>query len=1394
MGEPESTLNEKQLITDVDDLNAWHAIQNPGLGKGFSEKEKNVWWKNNKYKFKIGTIRAVDLDKIITIFSETFDLTKTQVLQGAASTAPTAPIDRYTLTSENINEIKETKGINLKGVNAEKMKINGSLDTAKTDTEFELLYLGWIPETTSIKDKAVITNTIKALFRFVFGKKIINDKNKEQTFYAHLRVAYTQLEPEDKIPCRENPLFEDFKNSLEYRLKGVKMELSAYNQLGVQNNLEVNRCKTLEYGLIKIITYLDARSGCFEYGTEYDASSRKEIPQDIDESFLRALRVAEELISNKYSDINSLKKKFGEKAVGSAEDMLAKLKALLAAKIGGEDLEYVATKLKNASNMIDEARARIGQLEKRLTSSSPSPIKEEDMKRLEEELVAAKASLSAAILERDALAATSSASAGNEMTLKKNILILMFSLHRARRTIELLSMPGGESIELKRIMNEVDDKIGAIDDTDTKILIRRIFDFLIKPEGSVEDPLAEIQDLLKKRDAAEEIIALANKIRGHITNVSIDTMHGAIHSIKEKINVLEADLLKKDSALKDKGNEIQGRMRGLKESFALTGESDKRELAKIKRELEENKTELAKCREALIECTKAKQEKDITIAVLKGELKKYGLNDEKEAIIQVRIDTFVKTLEAAEEKDKDATLKKIQSEIENDVLEGVVEEAKGELDAGKDAAKAELDAAKAELDAAKAELDAAKAELDAAKADAEEVPHLKDAIADAEKRANAAEELLSNLRGKELADLATSKVAINAQMLDDNTKIKEQNKNLKKIIWEALSNEMNTQVNLDDDTSIEAARKKLIEFRETCPECKDRVKAGLRIIDSLEPHIRNEANPIRQVEKVLRNINEPLGPLESEDEIKAPGEADPEAEGEVEAPFESDAEVEVEPPVESNVEAEVESEAEVVPEVKESEVVPEVEEPEVVPEVEVEAVPEVEEAVPEVEVEVKEPGLQVELESIDDVKRSIQQNEKTLSDTILELCTAKDGSVDILLAKEIISQSQIALSGSDKSLFKGDTQIRYTSYMDEYHKQKKPTYKLSSGKVMVIDSAQAFWGEQPSPKSYIFLETPKKAITAMIKIYNFMMYSAAFEPQLYEKDGIGTKPNFPELFKGKIEAPLNSLIDKVIQIKSMGEFSIKDTKTGRMVSKLTTDPDKLKKMESFRLIKQTLLNLAEDIAKEVQIKITEKGYQKEARDDAVKEGFVLHSRKLQTGGANTSNLCDTLLTTILLELSENEEFNSQQLIDKAIQTLDDIGQYDLILEVLNHLIDEQCLIKRREGYTFSTVYIDTETAKALVQSFNSRFNSKEKEMFKTIGRQGLFSYEVPEEYQNLLGTHPFFLVGTPTEDTSLHGVIDDEIFLTNEERAVLEESSMPLGGILFLYVIMNTQDKKINGT
>ena len=216
-----------------------------------------------------------------------------------------------------------------------------------------------------------------------------------------------------------------------------------------------------------------------------------------------------------------------------------------------------------------------------------------------------------------------------------------------------------------------------------------------------------------------------------------------------------------------------------------------------------------------------------------------------------------------------------------------------------------------------------------------------------------------------------------------------------------------------------------------------------------------------------------------------------------------------------------------------------------------------------------------------------------------------------------------------------------------------------------------------------------------------------------------------------------------------------------------------KTLESLEAV---LLQIVQNIAREVQLEQLLKQIQVGGKPRSELKRSGLRKKKEET-------ICELSLASLLLRLQTSTLSEGYKgLTEKANMTLDDIGQCSLILDMLNQLVDEQCLIKRHNGYTFSTVYMDITQAKALVKSFNKHFSKEDKEKFYDI-RNGLFNYKVPDEHQTLLGKHPFFLIGTPSEETPLYGVIDDEIILTKDERTVLTEGSIPLVGILFLYLV-----------
>ena len=199
-----------------------------------------------------------------------------------------------------------------------------------------------------------------------------------------------------------------------------------------------------------------------------------------------------------------------------------------------------------------------------------------------------------------------------------------------------------------------------------------------------------------------------------------------------------------------------------------------------------------------------------------------------------------------------------------------------------------------------------------------------------------------------------------------------------------------------------------------------------------------------------------------------------------------------------------------------------------------------------------------------------------------------------------------------------------------------------------------------------------------------------------------------------------------------------------------------------------------------------------------KEGGGGPRRPQIGGGRKTSvkSLSQGMLLLFLVELRKSNQLKSakevQDLVNKAGKALDSIGQYDLVLTILQEVIGNTDR-HIEEGYTYVKLgSLKEEKANALVESYNQVFSKSDSKMFKTLGTAGSFHASAPEEFEEVLGKGPFCLVlvedkegGEGKEETPLHGVSDEyEVVLEEKERNVLEDNGgIPLGGVIFLYLV-----------
>jgi hypothetical protein len=177
-------------------------------------------------------------------------------------------------------------------------------------------------------------------------------------------------------------------------------------------------------------------------------------------------------------------------------------------------------------------------------------------------------------------------------------------------------------------------------------------------------------------------------------------------------------------------------------------------------------------------------------------------------------------------------------------------------------------------------------------------------------------------------------------------------------------------------------------------------------------------------------------------------------------------------------------------------------------------------------------------------------------------------------------------------------------------------------------------------------------------------------------------------------------------------------------------------------------------------------------------------RVLQSGGSRTNK---TLLIIFLLGLSNPKEY-----MKKAREVIDSIGQEDLVVELLDSIIKEASEHKEltENAYIFVESTADATQIEALEEAIRKHFTKNEISNLKALCSP-VSIHTMPEDFQDTLGSSPYFLNGDPEEAdiTVLKGVGYDDIELTREERIILEKGEIPIGVVLFLYLLcLNPED------
>jgi len=371
-----------------------------------------------------------------------------------------------------------------------------------TSSDFERKYLGWMnnPELDmSDTDKQKRRNILKSLFRFIFGKKTINEATAT-TYQKKYRIAYTKLTNEEKLPCKEsglNDLWSDFKKSLEYRRALAMCEMFAARDLISEKPMYVQLKKELVLGLRDMINVLDQNSYvCMQYG--YDPTQHELEGNLTEEEYSRILKVFKQFIqqrknSKPHYTHEELKEELGKKD-GEKEESIILYNQLL-------ELLIWTTGTGKAGKIEENLRGEIEEL-KRLSKE-----KNIDISELEHLVLL----LSTLITMSEKI-----------FTLKYAIQKLEYDVNmikeKRKRAIELLS---GELQKEIASYNEIisklreTSKIQSEDIKELEDIVLQLSNFIISIEKiyNIQKHILNIQEyLIKTNDYKRKLEAIRRKI------------------------------------------------------------------------------------------------------------------------------------------------------------------------------------------------------------------------------------------------------------------------------------------------------------------------------------------------------------------------------------------------------------------------------------------------------------------------------------------------------------------------------------------------------------------------------------------------------------------------------------------------------------------------------------------------------------------------------------------------------------------------------------------------------------------------------------------------------------------------------------------------------------------
>jgi len=177
---------------------------------------------------------------------------------------------------------------------------------------------------------------------------------------------------------------------------------------------------------------------------------------------------------------------------------------------------------------------------------------------------------------------------------------------------------------------------------------------------------------------------------------------------------------------------------------------------------------------------------------------------------------------------------------------------------------------------------------------------------------------------------------------------------------------------------------------------------------------------------------------------------------------------------------------------------------------------------------------------------------------------------------------------------------------------------------------------------------------------------------------------------------------------------------------------------------------------------------------------------IQSGGGNERDIliiyCDSILMILLLQMS-NKHYD---FLEKAEDTIREMGQEPFVYDLLKKILQEIPKVKTeipQESYIFSE-FPHVEGLRILEKAFHKHFTKSEISVLKGLSIPKVIYSRKPKEFQYALGTGGYSLEGSPEEAeiTPMYG-IEHDIDLTRDERELIEKGGIPVGALIFLYMV-----------